>query len=134
MKMPNKSLEYYMELPYRIEIIPDKEEGGYTAFFPDLPGCITCADSIEKLITEAEDAKREWIISALEEGIIISDPSDNSDVENYSGQFKLRMPKSLHRSLSVHAKKEGISMNQYCNYLLAVNDTAYQDGRLQSIG
>ena len=107
---------------------------GYTAFFPDLPGCITCADSIEKLISEAEDAKREWIISALEEGIIISDPSDNSDVDNYSGQFKLRMPKSLHRSLSVHAKKEGISMNQYCNYLLAVNDTAYQDGRLQSIG
>ena len=69
MKMLNKSLEYYMELPYRIEIIPDKEEGGYTAFFPDLPGCITCADSIEKLITEAEDAKREWIISALEEGM-----------------------------------------------------------------
>ena len=78
---------------------------GYTAFFPGLPRCITFVDSIEKLITEAEDAKREWIISALEEGIIISDPSDNSDVDNYSGQFKLRMPKSLHRSLSVHAKR-----------------------------
>ncbi|MFA6663841.1 MAG: toxin-antitoxin system HicB family antitoxin, partial [Lachnospiraceae bacterium] len=32
-------------------------------------------------------------------------------------------PKSLHRSLSEHSKEEGISMNQYCVYLLSRNDT-----------
>ena len=26
-----KTLEYYMNLPYRLEIIPDTDEGGYVA-------------------------------------------------------------------------------------------------------
>ncbi|MCB7067223.1 type II toxin-antitoxin system HicB family antitoxin [Enterocloster citroniae] len=41
------------------------------------------------------------------------------DLEKYSGQFKLRLPKSLHRQLTQHSKREGVSMNQYCVYLLA---------------
>ena len=49
-------------------------------------------------------------------------------LQSYSGQFKLRIPKSLHRSLSMHAKEEGISMNQYCLYLLAKNDAEYKKG------
>jgi antitoxin HicB len=44
-----------------------------------------------------EDAKREWIAVALEKGICIPEP--NSDGQ-YSGQFKLRIPKSLHRELA----------------------------------
>ncbi|WP_443723169.1 toxin-antitoxin system HicB family antitoxin, partial [Ruminococcus callidus] len=44
-------------------------------------------------------------------------------LDDYSGQFKLRIPKSLHHALATHAKEEGISMNQYCVYLLTKNDT-----------
>ena len=55
-----RTLEYYLSLPYRIEIIPDVEEGGYTARYPDLPGCITCADTLEILMRNAEDAKKNW--------------------------------------------------------------------------
>lgn len=121
-----KNIDYYMSLPYRMEIIPDKEEGGYTAKFPDLPGCITCSDTIEGLIENVQDAKKVWFTAAIEDGIDISEPTTTPDIENYSGQFKIRMPKSLHRSLALHAKKEGISMNQYCNYLLATNDAAAQ--------
>ena len=43
-------------------------------------------------------------------------------MDKYSGQFKLRVPKALHKLLSQHAKQEGISMNQYCVYLLTRND------------
>ncbi|MBR1629413.1 MAG: toxin-antitoxin system HicB family antitoxin [Lachnospiraceae bacterium] len=50
---------------------------------------------------------------------------EEDETIEYSGQFKLRMPKSLHRSLSINAKREGISMNQYCNYLLAMNDAKH---------
>jgi len=120
-----KTLEYYMSLPYRMEIIPDMEEGGFTISYPDLPGCITCADTLEGILSNAEDAKREWITAALEDGVEIAEPSQEHCLDEYSGQFKLRMPKSLHRSLSVHAKEEGISMNQYCVYLLAKNDTVH---------
>ena len=115
----NKSLEYYLNLPYRMELIPDTEEGGFTVWYPDLPGCITCSETIEGAVANAVDAKKAWIEAALEQGLDIYDPADTAD---YSGQFKLRMPKSLHRDLSLHAKQEGISMNQYCLYLLAKND------------
>ena len=120
-----KTLDYYLSLPYRMEIIPDMEEGGYTAKFPELPGCLTCAETIEELIRSASDAKRVWLTAALEDGIEIAEPQKESDLLEYSGQFKLRIPRSLHRSLSVHAKEEGISMNQYCLYLLTKNDATH---------
>ena len=69
-----KSLEYYMSLPHRLEIIPDAAEGGYGARYPELPGCITCADTLEKVVENAQDAKKEWLIAALEEGIQIPEP------------------------------------------------------------
>jgi predicted RNase H-like HicB family nuclease len=121
-----KSIDYYLALPYRMEIIPDDKEGGYTAWYPDLPGCLTCAETIESVFANAQDAKKVWIEAALEEGIDIPIPSEEPVISTYSGQFKLRMPKSLHRSLSMNAKKEGISMNQYCIYLLSMNDAAHQ--------
>ena len=121
-----KTIEYYLSLPYRLEIVPDPEEGGYGARYPELPGCITCADTIEEVIANAADAKRAWLEAALENGTEIAEPADEADLSEYSGQFKLRIPRSLHRSLSVHAKSEGISMNQYCLYLLSKNDTAYR--------
>lgn len=116
-----KTLEEYMNLPYRIEIVPDTDEGGYVISFPELPGCITCTDDLNEAAALAEDAKREWLSAAVESGITIPEPSSDDD---YSGQFKLRIPKSLHRSLSEHARREGISMNQYCLYLLSKYDNA----------
>ena len=120
-----KTVEYYMSLPYRMEIIPDMEEGGFTACFPELPGCLTCADTLEAVVSNAEDAKKAWLEAAIEDEIDIYEPVDEQVISSYSGQFKIRMPKSLHRALAAHAKLEGISMNQYCNYLLAMNDSVY---------
>jgi predicted RNase H-like HicB family nuclease len=120
-----KTIDYYMSLPYRLEIIPDTEEEGYGVRYPELPGCVTCADTPEAAITEALNAKRTWLEAALEDGIEIPEPIESTDLNDFSGQFKLRIPKSLHRSLSIHAKQEGISMNQYCLYLLSKNDASY---------
>ena len=116
-----KTIEYYMSLPYRLEIVPDTEEGGYGARYPELPGCITCAETLEDVIKNAEDAKRAWLLACLEDNIEIPEPAEESVSSRYSGNFKLRMPKSLHESLALYAKKEGISMNQYCVYLLTKN-------------
>ena len=117
-----KTLEYYLALPYKLEIIPDMDEGGYVASYPDLPGCLTIGDTMQEVIKNAEDAKTAWLEAAIEDGIAINEPQS---AEKYSGQFKLRLPKSLHKTLAEHSKQEGISMNQYCLYLLAKNDTAY---------
>ncbi|HAG68354.1 MAG TPA: toxin-antitoxin system HicB family antitoxin [Lachnospiraceae bacterium] len=122
--MNNKPLDYYLSLPYRMEIIPDAEEGGFTAWYPDLPGCLTCSETMEGIVANAQDAKKVWLEAALEGDIEIPEPTSENKTE-YSGQFKLRLPKSLHRSLAMHAKKEGISMNQYCVYLLSANDVRH---------
>lgn len=114
-----KTLEEYLQLPYRMEIVEDRDEGGFVISFPELPGCITIGDTIAAAVANANDAKKAWLEAALEEGVLIREPDSLAD---YSGQFKIRVPKSLHRSLAEHAKKEGISMNQYCVYLLSRND------------
>ena len=117
-----KTLNEYMEMSYRMEIVEDKEEGGVVVSYLDLPGCITCGETVESAVANAQDAKRAWIEAALEEGIHIQEPDS---LEDYSGQFKLRLPRSLHRLLAEHSKREGISMNQYCVYLLSRNDAVY---------
>ena len=119
-----KDLDYYMSLPYKMELIPDPGEGGFAVAFPDLPGCLTVGDNLADAVQAAMDAKKEWLSAALEAGITIPEPDD---LENYSGQFKLRIPKSLHRSLARNAAAEGVSMNQYCVYLLSKNDARRED-------
>lgn len=66
-----KTLEYYLALPYQYEIIEDKDEGGFIVSYPDLPGCITCGETIEDALSNALDAKKAWLIAALEDGIEI---------------------------------------------------------------
>ena len=71
----NKDLAYYMSLPYPIHIYPESDGTGYTAEIPDLPGCITCADTLPELWTMIEDAKNTWFEGSLEEGLPIPEPS-----------------------------------------------------------
>lgn len=58
-------------LPYRMEIVEDRDEGGYVVSFPELPGYITCGEAVESVVANVKEAKREWITAALEEGITI---------------------------------------------------------------
>lgn len=69
-----KTLDYYLALPYKVILYPDKEEGGYTAAVPDLPGCLTCADTLDELKTNIEDAKRCWLSAALKNHYPIHEP------------------------------------------------------------
>ena len=112
----------YFAMNYRMEIVEDKDESGFVVSFPELPGCITCGETVESAVANALDAKKAWLEAAVEDGIEIHEPDS---LEDYSGQFKLRIPRSLHRSLAEHSKREGISMNQYCVYLLSRNDAVY---------
>ena len=61
MKIPND----YMELSYRMEIVEDKDEGGFVVSYPDLPGCITCGETRESAVVNALDAKKTWLIESM---------------------------------------------------------------------
>ena len=117
----NKDLNYYLSLRYKIEInpIPEEDGGGFEACIPALgKGAFL---GIGKTITEAlehlEEVKRDFFKDYLKKGIKIPEPE--IEEEAYSGRLLLRMPKFLHKNLSLQAKENELSLNQYLNYLLA---------------
>ena len=52
-----KTIDDYMKKAYRMEIVEDKDEGGFIVTYPDLPGCISCGETIESAVANAIDAK-----------------------------------------------------------------------------
>ena len=116
--MEAKNVEYYLSLPYTIEVTRDESQGykGWFARVVELPGCMTQGETFEELSVMIQDAMRGWIEVALEEGIPIPEPRLEED---YSGKFVLRLPKSLHKDLVAEASREGVSLNQYINVVLA---------------
>lgn len=113
--MTKKDLHYYLKLPYKVILYP-AEEGGYAIEMPELAGCLSQGETLEEAFAMIKDAQKCWLEVALERGIEIPEPPG---VEEYSGKFNIRMPKSLHRSLVEKAKEENVSLNQYINYQLA---------------
>ncbi len=69
-----KTIQDYLKISYKMEIIEDQNEGGFVISFPDLPGCITCGETKEIAIANALDAKKAWLEAALEDGIKIKEP------------------------------------------------------------
>ncbi|TAH67139.1 MAG: toxin-antitoxin system HicB family antitoxin [Anaerolineaceae bacterium] len=110
-----KDLKYYLERKYPLVVVQE-DDGSYFVEYPDLKGCFSTGDSLEEAVQLSLDAKKAWIETAIDENIDIPTPKTANE---YSGNFKLRMPKSLHKLLADAAKQEGVSMNQYCVYLLS---------------
>lgn len=67
-----KSLEYYLSLPYTLEIIPD--EGAWFVQIKELPGCMTEVDSWNEILPAIEEAKHLWLELAYERGRPIPEP------------------------------------------------------------
>ena len=117
--MNDKTLAYYQNLPYSIEIKQDRSDPEHAVWFAqvkELPGCITEADSFNEAGEMIQDALSVWVQGSLDAGLPIPEPQPE---QTYSGKFSLRLPKSLHRDLALLAKREGASLNQYVNSVLS---------------
>jgi antitoxin HicB len=110
-----KPIDYYMNLPYTIELRQDPEEGWFVRV-KELRGCMSEGDTAEEAVAMIREAMQLWLEVALEEGIPIPEPRPEED---YSGKFVVRMPRSLHRELVEKANQEGTSLNQTINVALA---------------
>ena len=56
-----KTIEDYLRMNYTMEVIEDPTEGGFVVSFPELPGCITCGQTLENALANALDAKKAWL-------------------------------------------------------------------------
>ncbi len=119
--------ESYMQLAYPILLheIEDEGEKYWIAEIPELPGCKSHGSSVEEAIKNIGEAKREWIEDSIEKGEEVPAPIDR---ENFRGRILVRTSRSLHRSLSLLAESERLSLNQ-----LIVTILAKEVGRLSVI-
>ena len=118
-----KNLKYYMKLKYPTQIteISAEDGGGYLIEIPLLKGCVSDGETITEALKNIEEAKEEWFAYMLENNLSIPEPSD---ISKYSGKFVVRIPKSLHKTISEQSRMEGLSLNQY-----VANSLAYVAGQ-----
>ncbi len=104
------------DYPFTIQHLSLENGGGYLIEFPDLPGCMSDGDTIEEAIKNGHDAIVCWIAAAKESGRKIPKPGE---LEQQSGKWVQRVPKSVHLRLVEKAKKEGVSLNTLVVSMLA---------------
>jgi antitoxin HicB len=68
-----KSVEYYLDLPYTIELHQDAEEGWFVRV-KELPGCMSQGDTADDALASIREVMPLWIETALESGYEISEP------------------------------------------------------------
>lgn len=122
-----KTLEYYMNLKYPTQIteIDAKDGGGYLVEIPLLKGCVSDGETIAEALDNIKEAKAEWLAYMMENKLPIPEPMD---ISRYSGKFVVRIPKSLHKTISEQSKMEGLSLNQY-----VANSLAFVAGQKQLV-
>ncbi len=61
-------------------IIQKATDGSYSAYVPDLPGCTTCADSLDEVKTSIKDAVDSYVEALREIQQPIPHPTSLADV------------------------------------------------------
>lgn len=104
------------DYPFKIRHLSQDDGGGYLIEFPDLPGCISDGETIEETINNGHDAVICWLAAAKESGRSIPKPGA---LEQQSGKWVQRVPKSIHLELVEKAEEEGVSLNTLVISILA---------------
>ena len=101
---------------YRIVTEWSDEDEAFVARVPALPGCAAHGSTSAAAAREAQIAAEAMLEVMRERGMALP-PEDATAA--YSGQIRLRMPRSLHEHLARIAAAEGVSLNQLMLTLLA---------------
>lgn len=108
-----KQLESY---PFTIRPLAEEDGGGYLIEYVDLPGVISDGETVEEAIRNGRDALQAAISTMKEFGDPIPKPGSAISA---SGQWRQRVPKSLHARLVERARQEGVSLNTLVTSMIA---------------
>jgi antitoxin HicB len=100
---------------FEIRSLTREEGGGYRIEFSEYPGCVANGETPEESIREGCDALASYRRILEKLGRPIASPGDDA----YTGQWRQRVPKSLHAALARRAEREGVSLNTVVTALLA---------------
>jgi predicted RNase H-like HicB family nuclease len=93
---------------YSISLSWSDEDQGYIATIPELPNLSAFGETPEQAVKEAQIAADLIVEIMTEDG---EAPPPPKKLIQYSGQTRLRLPKTLHRDLVREAEAEGVSLN-----------------------
>ncbi len=95
-----------------VEPLSEADGGGWLASVPALPGCMGDGETRAEALDDALAAIEEWKDAARALGREVPGPAS-------LGQWRQRVPRSLHDKLKRLAESEGVSLNQLVTSLLA---------------
>ena len=102
------------DYPFTIRPLTDDEGGGYLIEYPDIPGCMSDGETPEEAIVNGRDALKCCLLALKEFG----DPIPGT-FASASGQWRQRVPKTLHAHLVERARREGVSLNTLVTAMIA---------------
>jgi antitoxin HicB len=99
--------------PFTIRPLSEEDGGGFAIEYPDLPGCISDGETPAEAFENGSDAVKAYLLNCLKHGDPIPKPSAAS------GQWRQRVPRSLHSRLVAKAREEGVSLNTLVTAMIA---------------
>ena len=91
--------------PFTIRPLSESEGNGFAIEYLDLPGCISDGETPEEALRQGSDAVKAYLLNCMKHGDPVPKPSAAS------GQWRQRVPRSLHSRLVAKARQEGVSLN-----------------------
>ncbi|MFI5345321.1 MAG: type II toxin-antitoxin system HicB family antitoxin [Elusimicrobiota bacterium] len=101
---------------YERKVFYSKEDKGWIAVAPELPGCSAFGKTADRALKELEAAIELWLDTAKSKKWNVPKPVAAKEP---AGKVLLRLPRELHRDYLDLAMRDGVSLNQYMLYVLA---------------
>lgn len=76
-------------------------------------------DSLTPEVLSREEEQSLAEAEAMDDGTAVTLDEFQRRISDYSGKLNIRIPRSLHQRLTLEAKADGVSLNQYILYKLA---------------
>lgn len=105
-----------MNNSYSMRLDWSAADEAYVATSPEFPGLTGVNEDAREALAELREAVEMAVEILEEDGEPLPSPRT---LQEYSGQFRLRVPKGLHATLARQADEEGVSLNSYVSMLLA---------------
>ena len=93
---------------YSLSIFWSDEDNSFVALSPEFPGMSAIGEDREEALKEAQYAMNTMEDMAKEHGDTL--PNERK-LPEHSGQFRIRIPRSLHTALALEAERQGVSLN-----------------------
>jgi antitoxin HicB len=101
---------------YSMQLFWSEEDGEYVALVPEFPYLSALAATPQKAVREAVMVTEAVLEGLVEQGL---EPPAPQILSSFSGQMRVRMPRTLHQKLAGRARMEDVSLNTLIVSLLA---------------